>query len=503
MSSAPERATVEPATRPTTTGGNGEKLYTARGLSFALLANPTVQAIRFASKLALPWLVTTEQFGEATLAGVIMFGVQHVAVFGLDEALISAPHIDAPLYARARRLQTLIGVLLSLFVAGIGLVLGSWPEQARLGTLLIALAPMTIVANLGTLPTAILVRDRCFARVFAVDLVMILTLTAVSIGTAALGAGDWSLVYAWHANALASLVAATILARPLIPRHVGGAVSLQSVRHNGAHFTGAAVLGYLGERLDSASVGFGLGRAALGVFELAQTQSQVMVNYATSVSERLLFPTFALQHRIGSLTNAFAQALRITLTFVLPLHVLLALMAVPIVSTFFPEEWGAAAPLLSCLAMAAGARCFDVAAVTALKASAAGTVVFRLGLFRIGLLALALVLSIPHGIGAVAGAVLGARILAAGASLVAAWRRLDLGATSASLELSAGGAAFALWALVFAPAAWYLEGILEGAAVPQLAVVPLLAFVLWLVARALVDRRSLGREIARIRSGLE
>lgn len=491
---------------PDTTAGRSpepKSLYTARGLSFALLANPTVQAIRFASKIALPWLVTTQQFGEATLAGVIMFGVQHVAVFGLDEALISAPHIDAPLYARSRRLQTVIGVLLACFVAGAGLVLRWWPEQARLGLLLVALAPMTIVANLGTLPTAILVRDRCFARVFAVDLAMILTFTATSIGTAALDAGEWSLVYAWHANALASLVAATILARPLVPRHVGGAVSLASVRHNGAHFTGAALLGYLGERLDSASVGFGVSRAALGVFELAQTASQVMVNYATSVSERLLFPTFALQHRIGSLTNAFVQALRIALIFVLPLHVLLALMAEPIVHTFFPAAWESAAPLLSCLAMAAGARCFDVAAVTALKASGASRAVFRLGLFRIALLVVALVLSIPHGIGAVAGAVLGARIFAAGASLVTAWRRLDASSTSATLELSAAGAAFTLWALVFAPSAWYLEEILKGAAVPQLAVVPLTALVAWLFARALVDRRSLAREIARIRTGLE
>ncbi len=496
-----ESGKVEQASSPATSPPQG--LYTARGVTFALLANPTVQAIRFASKLALPWLVTTAQFGEATLAGVIMFGVQHVAVFGLDEALISAPHIDASLYARARRLQTLIGILLACLVAAVGTAMQWSSEQAGLGKLLIALAPMTIVANLGTLPTAILVRDRCFARIFAVDLIMITTLTAVSIGTAALDAGEWSLVYAWHANALASLVAASIFARPLIPKHVGGAESLDSVRRNGAHFTGAALLGYIGERLDSASVGFGLGRAALGLYELAQTQSQVMVNYAASVSERLLFPTFALQHRIGSLTTAYVQALRITLMFVLPLHVLLALMADPIVHTFFPSTWGKAAPLLSCLAMAAGARCFDVAAITALKASAAGSTVFRLGLFRIALLAVALVVSLPHGVGAVAAAVLAARVIAALASMTAAWKRLDLSSTSATSALSAAGAAFTLWALVFAPMAWYLESILEGAAVPLLAVVPLLALVAWIGARGLLDRRALASEFARIKSGME
>jgi len=483
--------------------GGRESLYSIRSVSFALLANPTVQAIRFASKLALPWLVTTAEFGEATLAGVIMFGVQHLAVFGFDEALISAPGIDAPLYARARRLQTFIGVLLSLCVAGVGFAMQWWPEQARLGLLLMALSPMTIIANLGTLPTAILVRDRCFARVFAVDLVMITTLTVVSIGSAALGAGEWSLVYAWHANAIASLIAASIFARPLLPKHVGGAVSLDSVRHNGAHFTGAALLGYVGERLDSASVGFGLGRAALGLFELAQTQSQVMVNYATSVSERLLFPTFAVQHRAGGLESAYMQALRITLIFALPLHVILALMAEPIVSTFFPTAWGSAAPLLSCLAMAAGARCFDVTAITAIKAAAYGKVVFRLGLVRIALLGVALYFSLPHGVGAVAGAVLASRVVAALVSLVVAWRTLALSSRPGAPDLGAAGMAFTLWALVFAPAAWYLEYILQGASVPLLAIIPVIALVMWLAARALLDRSSLSREIARVRAGLE
>jgi hypothetical protein len=60
--------------------------FTSRGVSFALIAHPTVQFVRFLSKLALPWFLSPEQFGEATLAGAILFGVQHIAVFGLDEA---------------------------------------------------------------------------------------------------------------------------------------------------------------------------------------------------------------------------------------------------------------------------------------------------------------------------------------------------------------------------------------------------------------------------------
>lgn len=495
------------ATAPTAAADSAtaerSRVYTLRGVAFALLSQPTVQAIRFASKLALPWFVTTTQYGEAALAGLILFGVQHVAVFGLDEALVSAERIDARLVARIRRTQSWIGVVLAILVAGAGLALQLVPDQERLGLLLLALAPMTWVANLATLPTAMLVRERCYARIFAVDLCMITTLTAVSVTSAALGAGEWSLVLAWHANAFAALFAATFFARPLMPRHDDGGDDFARVRRTGAHLTGAAVSGYVGERVDGVSVGFGLGRAALGLYDVASNQSQVMVNYAASLSERLLFPTFAQQHRSGGLAAAYAQALRLTALVVAPLHVLLAALARPIVHTFFPPEYHAAAPVLSILALAAGARCFDVAAVTALKASGGGRTVFQLGVARIALLAAAILIALPHGLVMVATAVLASRVVSAAVALLAAGRRMARTAARPDGTLAPAAAALLFWVLVFAPCSWYLEKILEGASVPLLALVPLAAFVLWLLARVALDRAALAREAAFVRARIE
>ncbi len=477
--------------------------FTSRGVSFALIAHPTVQFVRFLSKLALPWFLTPTQFGEAMLAGTILFGVQHVAVFGLDEALVSAAHIDRSLYARMRGFQTGMGLVLALVVAAVGLLLQLLPEQARLGMLLIALSPMTLVANLATLPTALLVRERCYARVFAVDLVAITTFTTVAVLSARLGAGVWSLVLAWHGNAIAALIASTLFARPLLPKHADGGERFDLIKDRGAHFTGAAVLGYIGERIDSMSVGFGIGRGVLGLYEAAQNYAQVMVTYAASLSERLLFPTLALHHREGGLGRAYLQALRITMLFVFPLHVLLAALAVPIVVTIVPATWHDAAPLLRLLALAAGLRCFDIAAVTALKAAGHGRTVFKVGLVRIALLVVALACSIPFGIVTVAAAVVGSRAAAAAVSLYIASTRLELNAARREAAISAALAALCAWLLVFAPASFYLARMFEGASVPELAVMPLLALLVWLCARSLFDRAALTRELALVRVRLE
>jgi O-antigen/teichoic acid export membrane protein len=478
-------------------------VFTSRGVSFALLAHPMVQGIRFLSKVALPWFLDPAEFGEAALASAILFGVQHVAVFGLDEALVSAKTIDGTLFARMRRFQTLIGVMLAVLVACAGLVMRNFPSQAELGTLLIAFSPMTIVANRATLPTALLVRERCYARVFAVDLTAITTFTVVAVLSAALGAGAWSLVLAWHANAIAAMISSTIFARPLMPAHTDGGEPLESVERRGAHFAGAAVLGYLGERADSMSIGFVLGRSILALYEQGQNLAQVMVNYAASLSERLLFPTLAMHHREGGLGRAYLQALRITLLFVLPLHVLLASLARPLVSLALPEEWHGAAELLPLLALVAAARCFDITSVTALKAAGHGRTVFHLGILRIALLVVALALSLRHDARTVAAAVLASRTVAAGVSLLLATRRLDLAAARPRAAIGAAGTAFLLWALAFVPGAWYLVKVLEVASVPLLAVAPLLALILWLLARAVADRAALSGEIAIVRARLE
>lgn len=478
--------------------------FTARGVSFALLAHPAVQAVRFLSKLALPWFLLPAELGEPALAGGILFAVQHVAVFGLDEALISAPRIDRALFMRMRRFQTVIGVALALLVACAGVVLRGFPEQRVLGTYLVAFSPMTIVANLATLPTALLVRERCYARVFAVDLTAITTFTGVAVISAALGASGWSLVLAWHANAIAALVASTAFARPLVPAHSDGGEEFAHVRRRGAHFAGAALLGYLGERVDTFSIGFGISRAVFALYEKAQDLAQVMVNYAASLSERLLFPTLALHHREGGLGRAYLQALRITLLFVLPLHVLIASLSKPIVSLVLPLQWQGASALLPFLALAAAVRCFDVASVTALKAAGFSRAVFRLGFVRLALMATALGIALPHGAVAVAQAVIVSRAVASGISLTLALQRVDVRAARAEAAIGTAIWALGLWLLVFVPASWYLDHrILDGASIPMIAITPLLAIVQWLAARALADRAALSGEIALVRARLE
>ncbi|MCY2960588.1 MAG: oligosaccharide flippase family protein [Planctomycetota bacterium] len=476
----------------------------SRGLRFALLAHPSVQAVRFATKLALPWFFTTQEYGEAILPSLIVFGLQHVAVFGLDEALVSARGIDAGLWQRMRRFQDRLGFALALLLVVAGFALQGVAGQELLGKLLMGLAPMLVVANRATLPTWLLVRERRFFDLFCVDLGSVLAFALVTVVAASAGFGAWSLVAGWSANAVAALLLSSWRSRDLVPRGPADAADWPGLRRTGGHLTTAAVLGYVGERVDSAATGFVLGRGALGLFENAQNLSGVLLGWGQSVADRYLFPTLAAHERAEGSGRGYLRALRTTILYVLPPHAVLALASDPIVRTVFPSSWHASGPLLRCLALAAAARCVDLLAVTALKATGAGRAVVRLGWMRLALVVLALAIALPHGLEIVVVAVLASRVVAAALALATTSRHLDLAEHRGAERLGRAGLAFAAWAIAIASLAlWLQSSCADWPPIALLFVIGIVAAGLWVLARLAFDGQHARADLALARSRFE
>jgi PST family polysaccharide transporter len=475
-------------------------------MRFALLAHPSVQAVRFATKLALPWFFTTQEYGEAVLPSLIVFGLQHVAVFGLDEALVSARGVDATLWRHMRRFQDRLGAALAVLLVVAGLVLQRVAGQELLGRLLIGLAPMLFLANRATLPTWLLVRERRFFDLFCVDLGSVIAFAVVTIAAAGAGLGSWSLVAGWSANAIAALVLSSWRSRDLVPTGAGPvpAADWPALRRTGGHLTTAALLGYVGERLDGATIGFALGRGALGLYENAQNVSGALLGWGQSVADRFLFPTFAAHERAEGSGPGYLRALRTTLLFVLPPHAVLALVSEPLVRTVFPASWHASGPLVRCLALAAGARCVDLVAVTALKAAGASAAVVRLGWVRLALVVGALAVAIPYGLEAVVLAVLASRILAAGWALASAARHLDLAGARATARIDRAVLALGAWAAATtAVGVWIQEFCAEWSPAAIVAAVAAVAVALWIAARGAFDREHARSDLALARARFE
>ncbi|MHC4846105.1 MAG: oligosaccharide flippase family protein, partial [Planctomycetota bacterium] len=359
-----------------------------RGWRFVLLAQPTVQAVRFLAKLVLAAFLFPEELGQPVLALLIILGASIVAALGLDEGLVYAKTLTRTSWRRLRRVHHASGAAMSVLCALAGWAYAAAADDPVPGRMLMAFAPMVWLANTSVLPTALLVRERAFQRIFLVDVYAVLAFSAVTVALAAAGAGAWSLVGGWYANALVTVLASRRLARPLEPVD-GGAQDQDEVApivRYGKHLTGAGLAAYLAEQLDSFLVGGVLGTAVLGVYALARHIAQWSENFFMSLAERGLFPELMIRQREERLPEAYEESLRAGFVFAVPLNVLLAYLAIPLITGLYRPVWEPVGPLLEVLALCAGARCVELAPFTALKAAGRSRTVLVLGAVKLAAL---------------------------------------------------------------------------------------------------------------------
>lgn len=470
-------------------------------VELAVLAHPLVTIVRFGAKLAMFALVAPAQVGHAALAGVLVFGAGHLAIVGLDEAAIAARRLGAGLWAHLSRRHRRAELACALLVALLGGGLAAFGVRPELAGLLLALAPMVVLANLSVLPTALLVRRRAYAEVLRVDLGGVLAMALCGIVAAALGAGAWSFVVAWYANAAVATLLARRAVRGRLPAPDEAEDDPRRTARTGMDLLGATALGYGTDRGDALAVGAWLSPAVMGLYEVASQIPQALVQYARSLAERLLLPTMSAGRRGEALAGTSVATLRITVCTILPAFVVAALCAPAFIRLVFDERWTGAAFPMAVLCLAAGARSVQVVALTALKAGGRSRAAVRLVAGELVLLVVTLAAGLPFGALGAAFAVLASRVAAAALALTAMARALP-GPRPAPAGPRRAVVVLCAWSAVFVPGALLLSDALVATPGGQLAATVALAAVLWLAARWVIDRPQLRVEWDRLAARL-
>lgn len=474
----------------------GPRADGSRRARYLLVSYPAVQIVRFATKIALGVLLGAADFGEAMQVGILVFFVSHLAYAGLDEALVAGERIDQAAFARLRRFHLASGAAAALLAALLGSWLAALLGRPELRALAWGLAPMIALANVSVLPMALLVRERRYRDVFWVEVSATAGLGLATVAAALLGLRSWSLVAGWYANAALVVVLAERFARARIAalpaRPPDGAAAAELLRH-GRRFMGSSVLGFATQRIDAFLVGAVLGPVALGLYELAQHMAQAFVQYAQSLVERFLFPRLSEERRNRAAAPTFGQALRFAVVFVLPLHLVLAWMAEPLVALLLPADWLLVWPILAALAVAAAFQCLEMVPVSALKGVGRTDALLGLSAARAVLTAAAVLLALPTAsASAVALAVAGSRVVSFALSLATA--RSFLLDVETRTELCRGVLTFLSWAGLLLPMIWLIARVPDGRPLLQGVAQGAAAGVSWLVVRAVRDRPALLKE---------
>ncbi len=166
------------------------------------------QAIGSLLYLPLARLLSPDDFGLMTEAGLVATGLTLVGELSLTRALIRLPGDRDELAQATLTLSVVVGSLGAALCALAGLPLAAIFGEERLRLVLLLLAPSVLFTALGTVPHALLSRELDFRRKTLPETVSIGVGGTAALAAAALGAGG----YADPRTAQALLGAGAILA---------------------------------------------------------------------------------------------------------------------------------------------------------------------------------------------------------------------------------------------------------------------------------------------------
>ena len=225
------------------------------------------------------------------------------------------------------------------------------PDQAGL----FRLAMLSLVlTGLGNIPDAILLRDLALRSRVLPELTRNVASGAVSVILAVGGMGAASLVIGLLAGRAAWIMMLWIVTgyrpRLRIDRHIAW-----SMGSYGLGATVLSVIAVIATRADVVVVGTVIGPAALGIYTIAYRLPELAIRSVSWSFSRVAFPALSKMRALdrSQLADAATTLLRYQGLVTVPIAVMLAVLASPLVIVLFSSTWGEAGPVMSALAVVA------------------------------------------------------------------------------------------------------------------------------------------------------
>lgn len=301
-------------------------------------------SLGFGSRLVLARLLSPADFGAFALGMFLVAAARTVQDLGLTNPLIRDDTIPA---GHVLRVQLLAGIgLIGLLTAGRHLTGALHPA---LPSLLPLLALTLIPDAVSATGSALLARRVTLHRTVAPDALGLLVAALVAIGGAWYGMGIWGLVAGQLAGSIARAV--WLWART----HEGLALDTASLwsspgplLRQGRYFLLLGVTGLLLLDLDKLILGVFSSATEVGYYTMAFGLVYLPARLIETPLRQVAYPTFArLTGDPARTREAYAMLTLASLTVEIPLAILFALQAGPILRWLYGPQWAPAAPLVT------------------------------------------------------------------------------------------------------------------------------------------------------------
>lgn len=328
-----------------------------RGVRVTMLASCASILAQVAIVAVLARLLTTEQYGLAAGALVLVRPVQHLLTAGPERAVLllsglTPGHLDAALWT-----LTGIGLAASAALAALAILAGWLGAPALFAEVLAALAPLVALTAPAAVFRGALRRQLAYGRLAVADMAgQLLGAGALAIAAAAAGWGVYALVAGLLGQALLQTMIAGGLAlrsgsvhlRWPLPGRSSGPLTAASLS-----MSRTALLEVLHGQAPAAIIGTMLGAGSLGLYNRAAAVVQPPVEMiVTAITRVRIGAVGARRDDPAARRQLCGDLIEEVAGVALPLCIGAAAAAPDLAATILGPAWDAAAPAIAWFAVA-------------------------------------------------------------------------------------------------------------------------------------------------------
>lgn len=324
----------------------------ARGALLTVGAQLVKIVVQVAGVVVLARLLSPGDYGLVAMVTAIVGVAEIFRDFGLSAAAVQAKTLSRAQRDNLFWINTAAGALLTLLVISAAPLIALLYGRDELIDLAYALAPVFLVNGMTTQFRADLNRRLRFAQIAVIDVTAPLVALAISISLALAGAGYWALVAQQLATSVVLFIGAVACAR-WVPRFYRRRESMGDLLTFGWHLAGSQLIGYLGNNVDSLTIGYRFGATSLGLYNRAFQLLMTPLGQLRQPTTQVALPVLSKLREDTDGSDRYVQRgqLGLGLTLVAGLGFVIG-AAEPVTSVFLGAQWLSVEPILRLLAVA-------------------------------------------------------------------------------------------------------------------------------------------------------
>ncbi|WP_288378467.1 lipopolysaccharide biosynthesis protein [uncultured Massilia sp.] len=325
-----------------------------RSLGIAVVTQYTELFIQFVGVMILARIISSEEIGIYSVAAFLMALLHVFRDFGVTKYVIQERDLTPEKIRSALGAAILLASTVALFLFSLRHPVARFYNEPRLADIMAVMSISFAVTPFGSVINAINRRNMAMRKVAIINIGSGLFATTVSTILALNGFGAMTLAWSNLAGiAMYGLIAALLRGPgiPLVPRFR----DLREILRFGSIASLGSLANVAGSNCHDVIIGKNLSLEATGYFSRGNGFVQMFKNLISGAVGPLVLPYFsALRHQSSDMVQPYRAAITYITGVAWPFFAVLAVLALPIVRTFYGPNWDASVPLVQILC-AAGA----------------------------------------------------------------------------------------------------------------------------------------------------